>query len=94
MAFCVMPDHVHFAFCLLPEGDLSAVVASFSKHTASRLNRGALRSGRFWQEGFYDRRCRNAEELADASAYIEHNPVRSGFVENARDWPFSSAHVS
>jgi putative transposase len=90
-AFCVMPDHLHVALCLLPGAQLSTTVASFSKFTGAGINCLLRQSGRFWQEGFHDRHCRNRDELADLCEYIEHNPVRAGLVTVAADWAFSSA---
>ena len=90
-AFCLMPDHLHVSFCLLPGADLSAVVRSFSKFTALQINRRRSKSGSVWQEGFHDRHCRDHNELASLCEYIEHNPVRAGLVSTAADWSFSSA---
>lgn len=91
LAFCVMPDHFHLLFCLLNSKTLSEVMNSTSKFTALKINRCLGRSGRFWEDGFHDHRCRNDDETDDLSVYIEHNPVRAGFVEKAHDWPYSSA---
>lgn len=91
-AFCIMPDHVHFTCCLMPGEQLSGVVASFSKHTALRLNRSANRQGPFWQNGFHDRHCRIPRELEDLSQYIEHNPVRAGLAATAQNWAYTSAN--
>ena len=45
-----------------------------------------------WQrDGFYDRACRNDSEVLNLAEYIEHNPIRKGFVEKSADWLFSSA---
>lgn len=92
-AFCVMPNHLHLAICLLPAADLVATIASFSKYTGARINRLQQRSGRFWQEGFHDRHCRTRGELIDLCEYIEHNPVRAGLVGAAAELPFSSASL-
>jgi putative transposase len=93
-AFCIMPDHFHMTICLMPREDLSKVFEDGGKFTARELNKLLGRSGQFWQEGFYDRRCRNEAELHDLSLYIEHNPVRAGLVERAEAWPYSSANAS
>jgi REP element-mobilizing transposase RayT len=86
-AFCIMPDHYHLTFCLLPGENLSKLMEDSNKFTAHELNKLLGRSGQFWQEGFHDRNCRNDSELHDLSLYIEHNPVRLGLVESAELWP-------
>jgi putative transposase len=91
-AFCVMPDHYHLTLCLMPGEDLSKVFEDSNKFTSHQLNKVLHGHGQFWQEGFYDRRCRDEDELYDLSLYIEQNPVRAGLVTSAELWPYSSAY--
>lgn len=93
-AFCIMPDHYHLAFCLMPSEDLSSVMESISKFTSREINRILGRRGTFWQNGFFDHRCRNDDELHELCIYIEHNPVRKLFVKSAGEWPYSSAYAA
>jgi REP element-mobilizing transposase RayT len=53
-AFCIMPDHYHVLFCLLPGQKLSKVMEDFGKFTSRQLNKLLSRQGQFWQEGFHD----------------------------------------
>ena len=47
---------------------------------------------RFWQRGGgYDRNITDATTLRTMIEYIHNNPVRRGLVEQATDWPWSSA---
>jgi putative transposase len=94
MAFCIMPDHYHLLIFLTGAISLSALMATLGRYTARRLNQILSRSGQFWQEGFYDHRCRDEDDLEDRMTYIEHNPVRAALVERAEQWPYSSAHPS
>jgi len=93
-AFCIMPDHYHAVMFLVGSRSLSEVMGSLGKFTARRLNRLFGREGAFWEEGFYDHRCRDEDDIEDRTSYIEHNPVRAGLVATAADWEFSSAHPS
>jgi REP element-mobilizing transposase RayT len=94
LAFCIMPDHYHVLMFLTSNTPLSDLIRSVGKYTARRLNQMFNRSGQFWEEGFYDHRCRSEEEIEDRMCYIEHNAVRAELVEKAEDWPYSSAHPS
>lgn len=94
LSFCVMPDHYHAVFFLIGRQALSEVMASFGKYTARRLNSLFGCRGQFWEEGLFDHRCRNDDDIEDRTTYIEHNPVRANLVTKAEDWPFSSAHPS
>jgi putative transposase len=91
-AFCIMPDHFHIVFCLMPSEDLSKLMQDLCKFTSRELNTLLGGGGQFWQEGFHDHRCRHEGELHDLCLYIEHNPVRAGLVEAAELWPYSSAY--
>jgi len=90
-AFCIMPDHYHLVLCLMPGEDLSTLMKESGRFTARELNKSLGKRGRFWQEGFYDRRCRDENELHDLCLYIENNPIRAGLVTAAEEWPYSSA---
>jgi putative transposase len=92
LAFCIMPDHYHMVLFLTGHKSLSDVMGSLGKYTARRLNQLLHRRGEFWEEGFYDHRCRDESDIEDRMIYIEHNPVRAGLAVQAEDWPFSSAH--
>jgi len=90
-AFCIMPDHFHLVFCLMPGGNLSKLMEDTGKFTARELIKILGTRGQFWPEGFQDHRCRNEEELDEICLYIEHNPVRANIVTAAEHSPYSSA---
>lgn len=47
---------------------------------------------RFWQRGGgYDRNLRSVRDIHEKIRYVHENPIRRGLVENAVDWPWSSA---
>jgi putative transposase len=94
LSFCVMPDHYHVLVLLLPGQSLSQAMNGIGKFTALQINKLISASGRFWQEGFFDHRCRSIDDMLDRMEYIEYNPVRAGLVKTAEDWLFSSAHPS
>ncbi|MEX2316851.1 MAG: transposase [Pirellulales bacterium] len=93
-ASCIMPDHSHLVLCLMPGESLSQLMEDSNKFTARDLNKLLKRRGQFWQNGFYDHRCRNDKELYDQCLYNEHNPVRRGLVITAETWPYSSAFAA
>jgi putative transposase len=92
LSFCIMPDHYHALFFLVGRQTLSEVMSSLGRYTARHLNVLFNDHGRFWEEGFYDHRCRDEDDIEDRMTYIEHNPVRAGLVSTAADWSFSSAN--
>ena len=95
LAFCVMPDHFHAMFFLLPSGkSVSAIMQRSCRYTARLINQSLRRSGQFWQDGFHDHRCRDVDDMDYLLGYIESNPVRAGLIDSPEEWPFSSAHPS
>ena len=95
LAFVVMPDHYHAVFTLLPGGDLSAIMRRIGSFTANEIRKSLGLRQRIWHDdGFHDHACRDDEDLLTRVAYLHHNPVRKGFVSQAEDCLFSSAHPS
>ena len=95
VAFVIMHDHYHAIFSLLPGQDLSDLMRRLGSYTANRIRRELDLGHVIWQaDGFYDRACRNEEEVLDAVEYVHHNPVRKGLVASPGEWSFSSAHPS
>ena len=92
-AYTLMPDHAHLLWVGLDScGSDQRVALEFLR---SRL-RTALQPAR-WQAQAYDHVLRESERaqgaVAATASYITHNPVRSGFVSHAADWPFSGCCV-
>lgn len=81
LAFCLMPDHLHWLFRLGHGGDLSGVVGQMKGRSARLVP--LLR----WQRGFHDHAVRNDEDLRRLARYIVSNPVRAGLVRRVGDHP-------
>jgi REP element-mobilizing transposase RayT len=92
-AWVVMPNHVHALFTPDEGWSLSEVVASWKSYTAKAANKLLGRSGRFWQEDYFDRYVRNEHHYARVVEYVECNPVKAGLCTEAGDWPFGSARL-
>lgn len=81
LAFCLMPDHLHWLFRLNGSADLSTVVGRFKGDSARRVP--ALR----WQRGFHDHVVRAEEDLRRLARYVVANPVRAGLVAGVGGYP-------
>jgi REP element-mobilizing transposase RayT len=82
IAWCVMPNHMHVIFRLLPGARLADVLKSWKSYTARMANRVLGRTGDLWQREYYDRLIRNGDELERAVRYVMNNPEKAGL----RDW--------
>ena len=89
-AWVVMPNHVHLL--ATPKVVLTKLTKSLKSITARRANDMlALTGTKFWLEESYDRVVRDAREFDKISNYIEQNPVRTGLVNEAGEYRWSSA---
>lgn len=99
-AWVVMPDHMHCVWTL-PEGDdgyavrVGLIKARFSRAVPMGVRRAshvARRERGIWQRRFWEHHIRSEAEYRNHVAYCWHNPVKHGYVEDVRDWPYSSWH--
>ena len=81
LAFCVMPDHVHWLVRLMPGSDLSGLVGRVKGSSSRAIP--LLR----WQRGFHDHAVRDDERLRALARYIVANPVRAGVVQRVGEYP-------
>ncbi|MBN1568194.1 MAG: transposase [Acidobacteria bacterium] len=88
--YCLMTNHIHDV-CVPMRPD--SLVKGFGRTHNDYSRWHNLRndtSGHLWQNRFYS--CPLDEDgFWRALRYVELNPVRAGLVENAWDWPWSSA---
>lgn len=91
-AYCVMPDHVHFALWWRGGGALASLprfVRAFKAVSTRNLRRMGHR-GPVWQRGFFDHLCRREEDVQGVFEYIVANPVRKGLCAEAGGWPHAA----
>ena len=86
-AVVIMPDHIHFAGCLL-ENSISAVMNQLKSYTANRILEITGLPGPIWQRGFHDHLLRNNEDYRLRLRYLLENPVRAGLVDDYRHYPY------
>lgn len=87
--YCLMPDHIHFL--VKPNVDGVSVLTFTDqfkgKSTNASWNHGWR--GKLWQRDYYDHVVRDDESLTAIAQYILNNPVRTGLVATAEEWPWS-----
>jgi putative transposase len=87
----VMPDHAHLLLTSLPKRDgwpysLPEIMHTIKGASARKINLLLGRTGRAWQEEFFDHVLRSNESLAEKVDYICQNPVRAGLMERESDY--------
>ena len=86
IAWCLMPDHLHWLLQLGGRLSLSALVQRFKSISTKRLHK-AGHDGEIWAMAFHDHGLRREEDLADVARYIVANPVRAGLVKRVSEYP-------
>ena len=91
LAWCVLPNHVHWLMETLDQFDLGKVMQSVKGFTGKMANRTLGLSGPFWEREYHDRAIRDDQHLRSVVEYIHYNPVKAGLARRAEDWRWSSA---
>ena len=91
-SWVVMPNHVHIVLEPLEDFELKDIVHSIKSFTANEINKYLGRSGKLWQEDYFDRFIRGKSHFNNAIKYVEMNPVKAGLVNEKSQWRWSSAY--
>ena len=97
-AYCLMPNHFHFLLRIKDVNELKAIRPKrisqpfsnlFNSYTKS-YNKYFSRTGSVFQEHFHRERIKTEEYFRNVFIYIHNNPVNHGFVNEAKDYKWSS----
>lgn len=92
--YCVMPDHIHLIIQPnLKRYNISQIMKHIKGSFARTYNNLIYKNGPIWQNRFYDTILTNEEDLIVRINYILQNPVRANIIEEASNYPYSSAKV-
>ena len=87
VAFCVMPDHVHFLLAPISE-NLIDLIGRWKSYTTHLIEMKGYKE-KVWQRSFYDHALRKEEDLMKVAEYIVCNPLRKGLVRYWEEYPYS-----
>lgn len=90
LAYCLMPNHVHFAMVPADSDGLRATLGEAHRRYTRHVNFREQWRGHLWQERFHSFPMEEAH-LWTALRYIELNPVKANLVDEPADWRWSSA---
>ena len=80
LAFCIMPNHVHFLLKAIQEKAISSFMNNFQHSYAKYFNTKNDRTGALFQSMFKAVRIETDEQLLHVSRYIHLNPVTSFLI--------------
>lgn len=81
-AFVIMPNHVHALFKPRHGYLLEDIIKSWKGFTAHEINRRLQKTGKVWQEEYWDRLIRSPAHLLRCAAYIRNNPTAAMLRQN------------
>jgi len=88
LAYTFMLDHMHaLVEGRAPTADLRQFLTAVRRRTTAATTFTA--PGGLWQGGYFERVLREYDEPNATIDYILNNPVRSGLVHRAVDYPYS-----
>jgi len=90
--YVLMPEHLHAVlYQLNDDSPVPSLMENFKRLTARKMLPAGKQNRNLWAEHFDDVPVPGTDALKTKLKYIHHNPVRRGLVENAEDYPWSSA---
>jgi len=103
IAYCILPDHLHFIWEMQENdanysGYISQIKRRFSKAYIAQYGMNLQKSGSrskrrevtVWQRRFWEHYICDEEDLNRHIDYIHYNPVKHGLVHKPGDWEWSS----
>ena len=93
LAFCLMPNHWHFALWVEDDRQMSAFLGWLSFMHAVRVRKwtGTRGKGAVYQDRYLAVPVETHTYFYRLMRYIERNPVRAGLIERPEDWRWCSA---
>lgn len=87
MAQVLMPTHIHL---ILGTNEGGKAISRFMHSLKGRIRENLQGKGKFWQDGFDDLILFSLKQFYTKLNYIHNNPVKTGLIETAGDWIYSS----
>ena len=88
LTWVLMPDHFHGLVQLLKGSTIHNVIHHLKGRSSHQINQSLNRSGKFWQNSYFDRQIRKEDDIKEIARYIVANPIRAGLVKRVGDYPY------
>ena len=89
--YCLMPNHFHLLLKIQKGDDLPTMMHRVQLAYARYFKKTRAFIGHIFQERFRGPRIDKESYYLQCGRYIERNPVNAGLVQDASDYPYSSA---
>jgi putative transposase len=97
ISYVIMDNHFHFIIKTIDNGaPISRIMQFIKAQFALRYNKKMNRTGPFWNERYGDTIIEEQEfpekAFNNINNYIINNPVKANYVNNTKDYKYSSIH--
>jgi len=89
--YCFMQTHFHMALQMEDVKAFSMAMLTVKSRYSYLFHEKYRMNGPIWRERYKSLLIEDEGYLQACGEYIENNPVKAGLVEDASDWPYSSA---
>lgn len=103
-AIVVLPDHIHMIITPKIATDYPKIIRHIKRYFVYGFNlemknelKNSLSHKKYrrghtgvWQERYYEHTVRDEKDLLEIMAYMKHNPLKHGLIENGETWEYSS----
>jgi len=90
LAHVVLDDHLHWILIAPASGSVARVVSSLKLSLIRRRRDAGLSWRWLWQPRYYDHILRDERDVKCHLDYIHYNPVKHGYADAPRLYPWSS----
>jgi putative transposase len=104
-AWVLLPDHMHCIWTLpVDDDDYSTrwriIKTVVTQRCGERLTNDRFQTSRrkvkhqstLWQHRFWEHMIRDERDFNNHVDYLHFNPVKHGYVQQTKEWPYSSFH--
>jgi putative transposase len=92
--FVISPDHLHLLMTLPGDVSIEKAMQLIKGGFSYRLKGEFGYQGEVWQRGFSEVRINDWQSFLQHREYIVQNPVKSGLVESAEDYPYCDTSLA
>jgi len=93
IAWVILPDHIHMLMDP-KDNNLSKIIQKIKMSFAAEYrNKYEMKSGRTWQNRFWDHIIRDQTDMNHHIDYIHYNPVKHMMINRPDKWKHSSIHL-